>query len=142
MRPFSDSISLSRGSRTSRKSGCNLAPIHLSVHFSTTACLRAGARHSQGIHRESHRPSLDDSWEKRSQRPIRWAGASGTCCCRTLSDYDRYCSTYVLGGIFGNCVSQRVDLVINGQWLKQAETGKSLELPPSKTGVQSDEERN
>jgi hypothetical protein len=31
---------------------------------------------------------------------------------------------------------------VNGQWSKQAETVKSLELPPSKTGVQSDAELN
>jgi len=43
---------------------------------------------------------------------------------------------------FSKIVFPSVDLFMNGQWLKQAETGKSLELPPSKTGVQSDEERN
>ena len=43
---------------------------------------------------------------------------------------------------FPKIVFPSIDLFLNGQWPKQAETVKSLELPPSKTGVQCDAERN
>ena len=39
---------------------------------------------------------------------------------------------------FPKIVFPSIDLFLNGQWPKQAETVTSLELPPSKTGVQSD----
>jgi hypothetical protein len=43
---------------------------------------------------------------------------------------------------FPEIVFPSIDLFLNGQQPKQAETVKSLELPPCKIGVQSDAERN
>jgi len=141
MRPFSDSISLSRGSRTSRKSGCNLAPIHLWVIFQPLLA----SEQALDIPKESiakvTAPVLTIHGRKDRNAPYGGRARVGHVAaerCPITIDTAAHMSWVE----FSEIVFPSVDLFINGQWLKQAETGKSLELPPSKTGVQSDEERN